>query len=42
MAEKSKVLLDLGVKILGGCCGTTPEHTAALKRVASGARERAG
>ncbi len=35
MAEKSVELLKIGVKILGGCCGTTPEHTAALKRVAS-------
>jgi 5-methyltetrahydrofolate--homocysteine methyltransferase len=34
MAEKSGELLKTGVKILGGCCGTTPEHIAALKRVA--------
>lgn len=25
-------LLDMGVSIAGGCCGTTPEHIAALKR----------
>ena len=24
--------LDLGVRVLGGCCGTRPSHTAALRR----------
>ncbi len=33
MAEKSSRLLDLGVKIIGGCCGTTPEHIAAVKAI---------
>lgn len=33
MAEHSRALLTLGVKIIGGCCGTTPEHVAALKKV---------
>lgn len=32
MAEQSEKLVRLGVKIIGGCCGTTPEHTSALKR----------
>ena len=32
MAEKSLELLNLGVKIIGGCCGTTPEHIAAMKK----------
>jgi len=36
MAEKSKELFKIGVKIIGGCCGTTPEHTAALRKVVSG------
>ncbi len=31
MAEKSTLLLELGVNIIGGCCGTTPEHIAALR-----------
>jgi 5-methyltetrahydrofolate--homocysteine methyltransferase len=31
MAEKSKGLVELGVEIIGGCCGTTPEHIRALK-----------
>jgi 5-methyltetrahydrofolate--homocysteine methyltransferase len=26
MAEKMRPLLGMGIKILGGCCGTTPEH----------------
>ena len=32
MADRSIALMKLGVKIIGGCCGTTPEHIAALKR----------
>ncbi len=30
MAERFKVLADLGVNIVGGCCGTGPEHIRAL------------
>ena len=30
MAEKFKVLYDMGVNILGGCCGTTPKHISQL------------
>jgi S-methylmethionine-dependent homocysteine/selenocysteine methylase len=25
--------LELGARLVGGCCGTTPEHTSALRRV---------
>ncbi len=32
-AEKAAGLLELGVNIVGGCCGTTPEHIAALRRL---------
>jgi 5-methyltetrahydrofolate--homocysteine methyltransferase len=35
MAEKSLALLKTGVKIIGGCCGTTPEHIAAIKKMVS-------
>ena len=35
-AEKLKVFPELGVKFLGGCCGTTPKHIKALSRMASG------
>ncbi|MCD4775211.1 MAG: homocysteine S-methyltransferase family protein [Candidatus Aegiribacteria sp.] len=31
MAEKSKELVDAGVSIIGGCCGTTPEHIRAIR-----------
>jgi 5-methyltetrahydrofolate--homocysteine methyltransferase len=37
MAEQCRALLPLGVGILGGCCGTTPEHVAALRRMIDGA-----
>jgi 5-methyltetrahydrofolate--homocysteine methyltransferase len=32
MADKAVALLRLGVSIVGGCCGTTPEHVRALRR----------
>jgi len=32
MAERAKRLVSLGVSIIGGCCGTTPEHIWAIKR----------
>jgi len=34
MAERARALLDLGVAIVGGCCGTTPDHIRALRAVA--------
>ena len=37
-AEYAEKFIDLGVRIIGGCCGTTPEHTA---RLAAAARRRA-
>jgi len=36
--EKAARLLDAGAGILGGCCGTTPEHIAALKAAVNGLR----
>ena len=33
MAEHIGDLVQMGVKIIGGCCGTTPEHIAAISRV---------
>ncbi len=33
MAEQSRQLARLGVRIIGGCCGTTPRHTAELRRM---------
>ena len=32
MAEQSRALIVRGVKIIGGCCGTTPGHVAALRK----------
>lgn len=32
-AEFAQEALELGVRILGGCCGTTPNHIAAMRRV---------
>ena len=31
MASIVPALLDIGVRIIGGCCGTTPAHLAAMK-----------
>jgi 5-methyltetrahydrofolate--homocysteine methyltransferase len=31
MAEKVAQLMDLGVGIIGGCCGTGPEHICAIR-----------
>ncbi len=36
MAEKCGQLLKAGVSIIGGCCGTTPEHIAAIRGVVDG------
>ena len=33
MAEKSRQLLDAGVNIIGGCCGTTPAHITAFRQI---------
>ena len=35
-AEGAGRLLDLGVSIIGGCCGTTPEHIKAMRAVVKG------
>lgn len=40
-AEKVSELIEAGVAIIGGCCGTTPEHIRAIRNaVDSGARAR--
>jgi len=33
MAEKAKELVSLGVSIIGGCCGTTPKHIRAIRKM---------
>lgn len=37
MAERVEQLLEIGVSIVGGCCGTTPEHVTAFRAVVDGA-----
>jgi len=32
MAENVRRMLDLGINIIGGCCGTTPDHIAAFRK----------
>jgi 5-methyltetrahydrofolate--homocysteine methyltransferase len=41
MAEKMRPLLDMGVNILGGCCGTTPQHLREIARTVKANREPA-
>jgi 5-methyltetrahydrofolate--homocysteine methyltransferase len=36
MAEHFKILADLGISILGGCCGTGPDHIRALVKALRG------
>ncbi len=36
MAEKSKELAAVGVSIIGGCCGTSPDHIRAIKQALKG------
>ena len=31
MAEHARQMVALGVRLIGGCCGTTPEHIAAIR-----------
>lgn len=35
MAEYALALIESGANIIGGCCGTTPEHIKAISNVAS-------
>lgn len=35
MAKHVETLIDLGVAIIGGCCGTTPEHIQMFRKVLS-------
>jgi methionine synthase I (cobalamin-dependent) len=40
MAEKAEELMAAGVSVVGGCCGTTPEHIRAIRKVVDTARGR--
>src|SRR5439155_25564972 len=35
-AEYTRKLVEAGANIVGGCCGTTPEHTAAMRESLAG------
>ena len=32
MAHYARLALDAGARIVGGCCGSTPAHLAAMRR----------
>jgi 5-methyltetrahydrofolate--homocysteine methyltransferase len=40
MANKLPLLIDLNVGIIGGCCGTTPEHIAEFAKIITLSNER--
>lgn len=40
MAEKAKELISLGVSIIGGCCGTTPEHIKAIRKLVDSLKDQ--
>ncbi|HJR69619.1 MAG TPA: homocysteine S-methyltransferase family protein, partial [Gammaproteobacteria bacterium] len=35
LAAEAREWLAAGARIVGGCCGTTPEHIRALERIRS-------
>jgi 5-methyltetrahydrofolate--homocysteine methyltransferase len=41
MASRVKELVDAGANIIGGCCGTTPDHIAAMAQAARALRKPA-
>jgi methionine synthase I (cobalamin-dependent) len=36
MADYARIALDAGAKIIGGCCGTSPDHLAAMRKSLEG------
>ncbi len=36
LASRARELLDIGVSVIGGCCGTTPDHIRSLRRMIDG------
>jgi 5-methyltetrahydrofolate--homocysteine methyltransferase len=36
MAAYARLARDAGARIIGGCCGTSPEHLAAMKAALDG------
>lgn len=40
LQEYAKLFVEAGASIIGGCCGTTPEHIQAMAKVVSGQKPR--
>lgn len=40
MADYARLALDAGARVIGGCCGTTPAHLAAMRRALEQHRRR--
>jgi len=40
MANYARLAVDSGARIVGGCCGTSPEHLAAMRRALDGHTRR--
>ena len=36
MADYARMVADAGARIIGGCCGTTPTHIAAMREALDG------
>jgi 5-methyltetrahydrofolate--homocysteine methyltransferase len=36
MAARVKAVIEAGANIVGGCCGTTPDHIKAIRKVVDG------
>lgn len=36
MADYARIAFDAGAKIIGGCCGTSPEHLASMRKALEG------
>jgi 5-methyltetrahydrofolate--homocysteine methyltransferase len=36
MGDYARLAVDAGARILGGCCGTTPRHVAAMRQALDG------
>jgi homocysteine S-methyltransferase len=41
LADMATQLVDVGVNLIGGCCGTTPDHIRAIAEAAQAARDTA-
>jgi Homocysteine S-methyltransferase len=36
MADYARIAFDAGARIIGGCCGTSPEHLASMRKSLQG------